>query len=527
VSDRTSPDPLSVLGADGATFAAALAETTESLVCVLDREGRILLFNEACERATGRSRDEVLGRDARELVIPPEDVEAFGGLLEEIWTTGLPSPQVGYWLARDGGRRLIAWSNRPVTGDDGTPLYLVTTGIDITELERAEAQRRALEGDLEAKLVEVGRLAREQAALRRVATLVAAEASPSEVFATVSEECTRVVGGDAGAVLRYEDDSTARVVGRYDRLESGVFGLDSRYALSDATAIGRVHASGRPARVDDYSDLPEGAPEEIRRAGLQCTVAAPITAAGAVWGAVAVTTISAEQLPEGSEQRLGAFAELLSLGIDSAYAREELRASRARIYEAADAERRRLERNLHDGAQQRLVSLGIALRLAKRKLTLDPDAADELVGSAIHDLEETVHELRELARGLHPAILSERGLRPALGGLVQRTPLDAELLTTPEERLPANVEAAAYYVVAEAMTNVARHAGASRVTVAVRREGDKAVVEIADDGRGGADEAGGSGLVGLRDRVDALAGTLTVESPPGAGTVVRATFPLL
>ena len=203
----------------------------------------------------------------------------------------------------------------------------------------------------------------------------------------------------------------------------------------------------------------------------------------------------------------------------------ELRRSRARIVEAGDAERRRLERNLHDGAQQRLVSLSLSLRLAQARLTSDPAAAGELLTAAGTELAQALEELRELARGIHPAVLTDRGLGPALESLADRAPLPVELDHAPGERLPAPVEAAAFYVVAEALTNVAKYADATSVRVSVARFDGRAVVEVADDGRGGADPAQGTGLRGLVDRVEALNGHLDVESPVGSGTRVRAEIP--
>ena len=513
---------------DGRAFADALAETTQSLVCVFDRDGRILVFNQACERATGFSRDEVIGEDARDSVIPPEEADAFGGVLAHVWRTGLPDPQVGHWLTKSGERRLIAWSNKPVLGDDGTPLYLVASGLDITERERASAEIRALEGTLDQKLCEVARLAEEQAALRRVATLVAAEAPPERVFAAVSEEGARVLGTEAGAVFMFQPDGSATVVGRYDRDQELVdtFPLGSVVPFTPYTAIGLVYKTGEAARVDDYSQLPGPVAEVMRRSGLRFTVAAPISVAGALWGALAVTSKHLERPPEASETRLADFCELVSLAIASANAREELRASRARIVQAGDDARRRLERDLHDGAQQRLVTLAIALRLARSKLSSDPDAVAPLLDSAVGDLEGALRELRELARGLHPAILSERGLRPALAGLADRSPVPVTLADAPEERLPGPVEGATYYIVAEALANVAKHAEANSVVVSATAADGSVTVVVADDGRGGADLSRGSGLVGLRDRVDALGGSLAVESAPGAGTVIRATLPL-
>jgi signal transduction histidine kinase len=204
----------------------------------------------------------------------------------------------------------------------------------------------------------------------------------------------------------------------------------------------------------------------------------------------------------------------------------ELRASRSRIVEAGDDERRRLERNLHDGAQQRLVSLSLALRLAQARLRDDPDGADQILTAAGEELTHALAELRELARGIHPAVLTDRGLAAALEALAARAPLPVELTADLDERLPGPVEAAAYYVVAEALTNVAKYAEASADEVSAQRHNGRVVVEVADDGVGGADPLLGSGLRGLADRVEALNGELEVESAAGTGTTVRAVIPL-
>src|SRR6185312_5786294 len=197
------------------SFARVLTETTQSLICVYDRDGRILLFNEACERATGFTRDDVIGHDARELVIPPEEKDAFGEFLAYVFRTNSPAPQVGHWNTKDGGRRLIAWSNRPLVDAAGGATTIVTTGIDLTDRSpQRDEDARALAGDPEAKLAEVGRLATEQRALRRVATLVASEAQPERVFTAVSEECARVLEVNASTVFRFDPDGAATVVGR-------------------------------------------------------------------------------------------------------------------------------------------------------------------------------------------------------------------------------------------------------------------------------------------------------------------------
>jgi PAS domain S-box-containing protein len=506
-----------VLGDD---FARVLTETTQALVCVLDSGGRILLFNDACERTTGFVRDEVLGRDAREFVIPMEESEAFADVLAYIWRTGLSSPQVGHWLTKDGGRRLIAWSNRLMPTVDGSGSHLVTTGIDLTE--SSEQSEGALSGDVEAKLAEVGRLAQEQRALRRVATLVASEATAERVFAAVSEETARVLDVNSSAVFRYEGDDTATVVGRLDRDRVGVFPVGDRIFADDNTAIGRARDTGLPARIQNYFELDTDVAKTMREVGYRSTVAAPIFVSGIPWGAIAIA--APETLPADSEARLMGFCELVSLAVASAQAREDLQSSRARLVKTGDEQRRKLERNLHDGAQQRLVSLALTLRLARSKLESDPDSLEPILGGAARELDLALEELRELARGLHPAALTEQGLAPAVRALGERLPVDVEVGHL-GERLPDYVEAAAYYICSEALTNVAKHARATHARVTFHCEPGVLRFEITDDGRGGADGRG-SGILGLRDRAESAGGTLFVISPPGKGTVVTATLPL-
>ena len=507
-----------VLGDD---FARVLTETTQALVCVLDSSGRILLFNDACERSTGYSRDEVVGRDARESVIPAEEAEAFGEVLAYIWRTGLPSPQVGHWATKDGGRRLIAWSNRLMPDVAGEERYLVTTGLDLTK--GASEEDGALVGDIEAKLAEVGRLAQEQRALRRVATLVASEATPERVFTAVSDETARVLGVNATAVFRYEGDDTATVVGRHDRDNAGIFQIGSRIFADDNTAIGRARDSRLPARINDYFAIDTDVAKTMRQAGYRSTVAAPIFVAGVPWGALAMA--AGETLPADSEARLMGFCELVSLAVASAQAREDLQSSRARIVRAGDDQRRKLERNLHDGAQQRLVSLALTLRLARARLDQGPEALEALLKAAAEELDRALEELRELARGLHPAALTEQGVSSALRALGRRLPVNVTVDEF-DERLPEHLEATAYYIGSEALTNVAKHARATEARVTFAREGDLLRFEIVDDGRGGADPRDGSGILGLRDRAEAVGGTLFVISPPGKGTTVTATLPL-
>jgi PAS domain S-box-containing protein len=506
-----------ILGDD---FARVLTETTQALVCVLDSGGRILLFNDACERSTGYRREEVLGHDAREFVIPAEESEAFGDVLAYIWRTGLSSPQVGHWRTKDGGRRLIAWSNKLMPAVEGNGHYLVTTGIDLTE--SSEQSEGALSGDVGAKLAEVGRLAQEQRALRRVATLVASEATPERVFAAVSEETARVLDVKASAVFRYEGDDTATVVGRYDRDGAAIFSVGDRIVADDNTAIGRARDSGLPARIHDYFEIDTDVAKTMRAAGYRSTVAAPIFVSGVPWGAIAIA--AREPLPDESEARLMGFCELASLAVASAQAREDLQTSRARLVKTGDEQRRKLERNLHDGAQQRLVSLALTLRLARAKLESDPAALASILGGAAQELDLALAELRELARGLHPAALTEQGLAPAVRALGDRLPVEVEVDDL-GERFSDYIEATAYYICSEALTNVAKHAEATCARVAFHREPGVLRFEISDDGRGGADGRG-SGILGLRDRAESAGGRLFVISPPGKGTVVTAALPL-
>jgi PAS domain S-box-containing protein len=515
------PDLIEPTELEAAAFATALTETTQALICVLDRDGRILLFNEACERATGFSREEVLGQDARDSVIPREEGEAFGGVLAQVWATGYPSPQVGHWMTRDGGRRLVVWSNKPVVGDDGVPRYLVTSGLDITE--RAAERTGGIEGGVEARLVEIGLLAQEQRALRRVATLVASEATPERVFAAVSEESARVLESNAAAVFRYDEGDMITVVGRYARQDVGAFPLGTSFPTDDVSTVGRVRRTGFPARIDDWMDVAGPVAETMKQSGYRCSVGAPISVGGELWGAVSVADM--DILPPESESRLAAFCELVSLAVASAQARTDLQASRGRLVASADGERRRLERNLHDGAQQRMVSLALSLQLARAKIHKSPEAAAAILDAAAKELDQALTELRELARGLHPAILTDRGLSHALEALAARLPVPVEL-DVPDDRFDAAIEATAYYIAAEALTNVAKHAEATVARAVVAADAESLRLEVSDDGSGGAILAAGTGLVGLNDRASAIGGSLTVTSPAGEGTTVVATLPL-
>ena len=367
-------------------------------------------------------------------------------------------------------------------------------------------------------------LADEQSALRRVAMLVAAGPEPEDVFTAVAEEAGRLLGARSAATIRYEGD-LAWTVGRWSEGETRGFQVGSAVPLTDSDGLTAIVArTAAPARIDDYTDIRGRAAELMRDNGYRSAVAAPVVAGGRTWGLVLVASSTGSLGPD-AERRLAGFAELLALALESAEARTQLNASRARILEAGMAERRRLERNLHDGAQQRLVSLAVQLRVLEKRVE-DPALARTLIGAASQELEQALGELRELARGLHPAVLADRGLAPALETLASRSPLPVLVEGVPEDRLGMALEAAVYFVVAESLTNAVKHAGASEVHVQMARTGGELIVEIADDGHGGADPAQGSGLRGLADRVEALGGSLAVESSKGSGSVVRAQLPL-
>ena len=369
-------------------------------------------------------------------------------------------------------------------------------------------------------------LAREQTALRRVATLVASEAGPARVFDQVTEEVGRLLGLPGANVMQYDGERSVTVVGAWSEDGRPTFAVGERIEVDGDTAVARVVRTGQAARVDSYAAATGNLAATLVSAGYRSAVAAPVNVAGRVWGVLAAASTSDVPLSAGIEQRLCDFADLVAQALANADAYEKLAASRARLVEVGDAERRRLERNLHDGAQQRLVSVALGLNMAAGKLETDPETARSLLSGAQTELARGLEELRELARGIHPVVLTERGLGPALDALAARAPLPVDVTGVPEERLAAPVEAAAYYVVAESITNVAKYAHATEATVSIARANGTATVTVSDDGVGGADPAGGSGLRGLAARVEALNGHLQIDSPPGGGTRITAEMPL-
>jgi signal transduction histidine kinase/integral membrane sensor domain MASE1 len=406
-----------------------------------------------------------------------------------------------------------------------TQLFIATAALTSLLLAAVTAERTRAARALRVSEAAQRDLADEQAALRRVATLVAAESPPARVFEQVTKEVGRLLRLPGAAVAQYRGTSSATVVGGWSADGKLPLPVGTSIDLDGDTVLARVLRTGDAQRVTRYDAVSGSLAEKLRTFGYHAAVAAPVTVAGGLWGALVASTKSDEPLPEGLEQRLCDFADLVGQALANADARERLAASRAELVAVGDAERRRFERNLHDGAQQRLVSVALELGMVDSKLENDPEAARKLLSTAQEDLAQGLEELRELARGLHPVLLSERGLGPALDALLARTPVPVEIAELPEHRLDAPVEAAAYYVVAEAITNVAKYAEASHATVSVTQSNGSATVTVRDDGVGGADPTGGSGLRGLAARVEALNGRLHVDSPPEQGTCIRAEIP--
>jgi signal transduction histidine kinase len=526
--------------------AVATADRPESVFDVVTEEVARLLGADAANlvRFDGRTDDEgglIVGKWSEAGVdITPigERVKLAGGALTEVRRTGRParasigdpenSPELVERLRRLGVTSLVAapievsgelWGS-VVVSVTGDKTFAVGTEERIAQFARLVAV--AL-GNAEAREQLAG-LAEEQAALSRVAVAVATGEEPERLFNAVSEEVGRLLGARAAATVRYVVGEDASVIvggwqrdGRFDRVGVKV--------LFQGGAIARVHRSGRPARID-IENAPPDVQEHMALEGVSSGVAAPIVVSGRLWGATSVSIGPRDRFPSDAEERLGKFTRLVAVALANAEAREQLTASRARIVQAGDAERRRLERNLHDGAQQRLVSLALALRLAQSRLMDDPAVAMELLTQASEELALGLEELRELARGIHPAILTDRGLAPAVEALAARATVPVAVNGLPLERLPEPIEAAAFYVVSESLANVAKYASAEHARVDVQRNDGVIVVEVSDDGVGGADAAKGSGLRGLADRVEALGGRLEVSSEDGRGTTVRAELPV-
>jgi GAF domain-containing protein len=383
------------------------------------------------------------------------------------------------------------------------------TELVATAVANAEA-RQALE-----------RVAAEQATLRRIATLVAQGVQPEKVFAAVADETAAALDAIA-TVMRFEHDPPGVVVVGMST-EAGI-PVGTHWDLVEGMTSAEVYRTGRPARREadaDYWSSRHGAvAEAARRLGSVSQVSCPIVVEGAVWGVIAVT--AREELPPDTERRLEKFTELVTTAIANADAKSELAASRRRIVAAADEARRRIERDLHDGIQQRLIALSFRARAMRRK---PPDELPGMAAELSEGLKDVSDELREVSRGIHPTILTEAGLGPALRALARRSNVPIDVDVHLDERLPSPIEAAAYYIASEALTNVTKHAHANVVELIAAHDNGVLTLEVHDDGIGGVDAGRGSGILGLTDRVEALGGTISIASLPRSGTTLSVRLP--
>jgi signal transduction histidine kinase len=360
-------------------------------------------------------------------------------------------------------------------------------------------------------------IAAEQAALRRVATLVARGARDEQVFDAVCEETGRLIGATNVNLARFTADGINHTIAGWSQRGNHV-PPGTRLPLDGYTINVLIQSTRRPSRVDTYEGAPGELAAMLRTLGIRSEVGAPVIVNGDVWGGLIAGSDQVDGMPAGTEDRVASFAELIATAVANAAVRAELVASRARVVAASDAARRRLARDIHDGAQQRLVTAVIDLELADEALGRNPDNARQLLREAISHAREGLDELRTLAAGVHPAILTTDGLAAATRSLASRLPLGIHV-DIPSERFHPDRELAAYFVVAEALTNAVKHSHASHILVRGTLHDGRIRLEVADNGAGGANPEG-HGLLGLRDRVEALDGRFHIDSHPGRGTSV-------
>jgi PAS domain S-box-containing protein len=470
------------------------------LLCIANLDGYFTRVNPAFERTLGYTSAELTSRPFVEFIHPDDrqrtaDTYASQARGNEV---------IGFenrFIRADGSVRWLQWSARALP-DEG---YIYAVARDVTERRRGEE---------------------EQAALRRVATLVAEGASPNAVFAGVAEEVGRLLSVDRAYVARYDADDAVTLVAAWSATgEALPLGTTSQIggSMSAGTVSARVRETGRPARIDRYEGDAGSAAFQL---GVRTAVGAPITVRGRPWGLIVVASTTDEPPPPETEARLGDFTELVAIAIANADAQAELTASRARIVAAGDQARQRFERDLHDGTQQRLVSLALELRTAQAAVPPELTELSAQLDRAVRAATDLLDELREIARGIHPAILTKGGLAAALRALTRRCPIPVHLDMRVPLPLPGHIEASAYYIVAEALTNVAKHSRASTVSVAVTdTAGGVLHITVSDDGVGGANFGAGTGLLGVKDRVEAIGGRIFLDSSLGAGTSLRVELP--
>jgi signal transduction histidine kinase len=494
---------------DPAAKSAATIEEGKTRIDVIRAEFEML---DANEEQLGAERDERSHNAAQRALIA-----AIAGIAGSVLLVVAFAAYLSRAIVRPI-RRAAGMAQRLAGGD--LSARMPETGIG--EIGTLERSFNTMGGSLERSRDELARLAEEQASLRRVATFVARGVPPSEVFGVVAEEVGRVLEADGVRMLRFESDETVTVVAGWGEPGRRV-PLGSKIPLAETNIAVEVLRNGEPYRMDDLSQAGGPLAAAMRELGVRSMVGAPIVVERRVWGVMTAMSRRPDPLPDDTEVRFVDFTDLVATAIANTAARTELAASRVRVVEAIDRSRREIERDLHDGTQQRLVSLALDLRSIEARAE-QPELREE-VSEVATGLADALDELREISRGIHPAVLTEGGLPPALRALARRSAVPVDLDVRVEGRLSQRIEVAAYYVVAEALTNTAKHANAELVRVRVAREGRQLRLTVSDDGAGGADPSHGSGLIGLIDRVAALDGSITVDSPVGVGTTLHVSLP--
>jgi len=496
--------------------------------CMLGRyepDGSVTLLSDSVDIGTGLAPGTVLRyaagtagakvRDSAEPVLDDDPTGLPSPLREEVYRLGT-TEAIKVPVMVDGQ----VWGYLAASWRDTAPPEVESRLARFTELVTMAINNADGRARLDASRERLAEYAEEEAALRRVATTVAASAPTTEVFDVVTAELRRLLHIESAVLQRFEDDGTATVVAICDPQDLIADGgsARSRVSTENGNLVTKVRRSGRAELLGSYDDESSLITTDLGGAGVLGAVGVPVKVAGRQWGMAAVAW--RRPVTRDLKSRLTEFTELLSIAIGNADSRERLAASRLRVIAAADQARQRIERDLHDGVQQRLVTLALDLQELSEHEVRPGDL--QRIGKG---LRTAMEELREIASGIHPLVLRQHGLERALRGLARRAKVSIRLDLRLHGRLPEPVEIAGYYVISELVTNVAKHAGVNAVDLEVAAQADELSIVVRDDGVGGADSVNGTGLTGLRDRVEALGGTMEVDSPPGNGTSVRAWIP--
>jgi PAS domain S-box-containing protein len=514
---RRSLIDLSGLNVNTADFLAAVLEAAGQPMWVVDRDGLIRFANPAALAALGYdSADELFGRDSHETIHyrhpdgTPYPAAECPMLLPR--TTGeVVKRDLDWFFRRDGSMFRVSYVSVPLEMPDGRGAVVAFTDIE----DRVRAEEALREHDAV--------LASREGSLRRIATLVAGGAASTEVFAAIAREVAQVLGMALVVIWRYEAERPVSVLGAWsDRPHP--FQPGTSWPVEERTAAALLPDIGRPARIEDFGEIGGAIPDAIRQTGVRSGTGAAIVVNGELWGVMGAGLAEGDSLTDHIADRLAEFTDLVATAISSAEARTELAASRARIVAATDEERRRVVRDLHDGAQQRLVHTIVTLKMAHHAFQREQDDLPDLLFEALDHAKQATTELRELAHGILPEALTSGGLCAGVDALASRMPVPVQTDVS-VDRLPEAVEATAYFVIAEALTNVSKHAHAECTAVTARVEDGTLRVQVRDDGVGGA-RPDGSGLVGLADRLAVVDGKLRVEDPADGGTLIAAEIPV-